>query len=215
VSGFSALLFLLGFLVQGDPPSPDQATAVIAEYLADNRDAILAGDLVLAFASAPFFWFLGSLRGYLSEAGEARLSAAGLLGAGVGTGIVLIAAAVQAALVLNSAGASEELVRFGFDVFNSLVTIAGGCLAVGAGATAVSAARTGAFPPWLWRSGVVTAVLQLVTLPGLAVEQGPWAAGGAVPLIAFVVLVGWYVAVTVEIVRHGGQPAVARVMPRP
>jgi hypothetical protein len=205
-TGFSAVAFLIGFLIQGNPPSPDEPTATISSYLVDHRDAILAGDLVLALASVPFFWFLGSLRGYLDDAGESRLATASILGAGVGTGIVLVAMGVQAALVLNTADGPAELVRLGFDGFNALITIAGGCFGVAAGAAAVSALRSGALPDWVCRWGVVTAVLQIATLPGLMAESGAWAAGGLVPLFAFVVLVAWYIAVTVCMVRKGGQP---------
>ncbi|HKP90489.1 MAG TPA: hypothetical protein VJT75_11020 [Thermoleophilaceae bacterium] len=207
-AGFSGLLFLVGFLIQGKPPRPDEPVTAISAYLADHRDAILAGDLMLAMAAAPFFWFAGVLRGYLAEAGESRLSAASALGVSVGTGIVLVAVAVQAGLVLNTADGPPELVRLGFDTFNALITIAGGCLAAGVGAAAVSALRSAALPRRLAQAGVITAVLQIVTLPGLVVERGPWAAGGAVPLLAFVALVAWYTVVTTHLVR-GGRPRAA------
>jgi hypothetical protein len=200
-TGLAALLFLVGFVVQGDPPSPDEPTRTISGYLADHRDAILAGDLILAGAAAPFLWFLGALRGYLAEGGEWSLSGASVLGMGVGTGLVLAAAALQAGLVLNTATASEALVRYGFDSFNALITIAGGFFAVGAGAAAISGRRSGRLPGWLWGSGVVTGLLQLVTLPGLVLEHGPWAAGGPIPLFAFVVLVAWFVALTARMLR--------------
>lgn len=84
------------------------------------------------------------------------------------------------------------------------MTIAGGCFAAGAGAAALSAGRSGALPGWLCRSGIATALLQLVTLPGLVAEDGPWAAGGIVALVAFVALVVWFGAVTVVMLRAQG-----------
>src|SRR5437867_2396139 len=102
----AAVLFLSGFALFGKPPSPDERTATIAAYLADHRSAILAGDLLIALATVVFLWFLGALRGYLSESGEDRLSTAAVLGGAVGAVIVAGGAALQAGLVLNSAGAS-------------------------------------------------------------------------------------------------------------
>ncbi|HEY3021169.1 MAG TPA: hypothetical protein VGJ32_13310 [Solirubrobacteraceae bacterium] len=200
--GFSGLVFLAGFLVQGKPPSPDEPVATIAGYLADHRSAILAGDLLIAVAAVPFLWFLGAFRGVLGEAGETRLSAAAFLGAGVGVGIVLAGVAVQAALVLNSVHGSDALVRFAFDSFNALITIAGAALAVGVGAAAVSGARSGALPAWLFRTGAATALLQVATLPGLVAEGGPFAAGGAVALLAFVALVAWFTALTAHLLAR-------------
>ena len=203
MAGFSALLFAVAFSIQGRPPAPDEPTAVISRYLSDHREAILAGDLILAVAVAPFLWFLGTLRGYLVSRGELALSAAAVLGMALGTAVVVVAVGVQAGLVLNSAGGPDELVRFGFDAFNAIVTVAGGCFAIGAGALAASGARSGLFGPWLLRSGLVTAFLQLATLPGIFLERGPWAAGGLVPLVAFLVLVAWIVAVVVRLLRTG------------
>src|SRR2546430_12931070 len=77
--GLSGLIFLVGFLVQGKPPGPDEPVATIAGYLADHRSAILAGDVLIAAAAVPFLWFLGAFRGYLGEAGGTRLSAAAVL----------------------------------------------------------------------------------------------------------------------------------------
>ena len=209
-TGFSALLFLAGFLVQGNPPSPDESTATISAYLVDHRNQILAGDVILAVGAAPFFWFLGVFRGHLADAGERRLSAASALGAAVGVGIVVAGMAVQAGLVLNTAEASPELVRFGFDAFNALITIAGTCFAVATGAAALSASRSGALPRWLCGAGAVTALLHIGTLPGLFAESGPWAAAGQVPVVVFVVLVVWYVAVAVHLMRTRSAPMSVR-----
>ena len=200
--GFSGLAFLVGFLIQGKPPSPDEPVATIGSYLADHRSAILAGDVLIAVAAVPFLWFLGAFRGHLGDAGETRLSAAAFLGAGVGTAIVLAGVAVQAGLVLNSVHGPGGLVRFAFDSFNALITIAGAALAVGVGAAAVSGARSGALPPWLCRAGAATALLQVAMLPGLVAEGGAFAAGGAVALVAFVALVAWFTALTTHLLRR-------------
>ena len=200
--GLSGLIFLVGFLVQGKPPGPDEPVATIAGYLADHRSAILAGDVLIAAAAVPFLWFLGAFRGYLGEAGETRLSAAAFLGAGVGTGVVLVGVALQAGLVLHSIQAPDALVRFAFDSFNALITIAGAALAVGVGAAAVSGARSGALPAWLCRAGLATALLQVATLPGLVADGGPFAAGGAVALLAFVALVAWFTTLTAHLLAR-------------
>jgi hypothetical protein len=199
---FAAALFLLAFALPGTPPSSDEPTDTIAEYLRDHRSSILTGDVLIAFASAAFLWFLGNLRGYLGAAGEDGLSTVAALGGAVGTAIIAAGAALQAALVLNSTGANSELVRLGFDAYNALITIAGGGLAAAAGAAALSGARTGALPSWIAGTGLVTAALQLVTLAGLVVEGGFLAAGGPMALAAFVAISAWFSAVSLLIVRR-------------
>jgi hypothetical protein len=198
----AAALFLIGFALPGTPPRPDESTATIAEYLGEHRSAILAGDVLIALASAVFLWFLGNLRGYLRAAGEDHLSTAAALGGSVGTAIITAGVALQAALVLNSTEANVELVRFGFDAYNGLITIAGTGLAVGTAAAAVSGARTGALPAWAVWTGPGTAVLQVVTLAGLVAEGAFFAAGGPVALIAFVAISAWFIAVSLLMVRR-------------
>ncbi len=195
-------LFLVGFGLPGNPPSPDEPTAAIAEFLADHRSAILAGDLLVALAAAAFVWFLGVLRGHLADAGEEHLSTAAILGGAVSTAIITAGAALQAGLVLNLGEASDDVVRFGFDGFNALITIAGAPLAAAVAATSLSASRSGALPAWVVRAGLVTAVLQLLTLPGLIVESGLFAAGEAMALAAFIAVVAWFVAVSVVLIRR-------------
>jgi hypothetical protein len=204
-TGLSGILFLLGFLVQGNPPVPEEPAATVAEFLRDERSGILAGDCILAVAAVPFFWFLGVLRDYFDAADERRGARVGALGMGVGTAIVLCAAAIQAALVLNIAATPEAVVRFGFDSFNSLITIAGGLFAVGTAGFAASGAAGGRLPPWLSRAGFATAALQLITLPGLVLESGAFAAGGPVALVAFVALVAWFLALTAQLMKDASR----------
>src|SRR4051812_16042674 len=84
----AAILFLAGFAVPGKPPSPDEPPARIAEYLADHRGAILAGDVLIALASAAFVWFLGYLHAYLRAGSDDRLSIAAALGGATGAGLI-------------------------------------------------------------------------------------------------------------------------------
>jgi hypothetical protein len=198
----AAVLFLVAFALPGLPPRPDESTATVAEHLRDHRSAILAGDVLIAFASAVFLWFLGSLWGYLRAGGEDHMSTAAALGSALGTAIIAAGAALQAALVLNSVEASAEVVRFGFDAYNALITIAGAGLAVGAGAAAVSGARSGALPSWAIRTGLVAALLQLLTLGGLVAEGGFFAAGGLMAWLAFLAIAAWFIAVSLLMVRR-------------
>ena len=198
----AAILFLAAFAIPGKPPAPDEPTARIAEYLGDHRSAILAGDVLIAVAAAAFIWFLGILRGHLAESGEELLSTAAALGGGIGTAIIAAGAALQVGLVLNSAGSDQDIVRIGFDSYNALITIAGGGLAVAAGAAALSGARSAALPVWAVRTGLVTGALQVVTLPGLFAEDGFFAAGGPMALLAFLAVSAWFISVSLFLVRR-------------
>src|ERR687885_629412 len=111
----AAVLYLTAFGIQGKPPAPDESTARIAEYLADNRAAILAGDVLIAAASAAFLWFLGHLHDYLRGADPGGRASGAVLGGAAGAAIVAAGAAVQAALVLNGGELRPAVTRFGFD----------------------------------------------------------------------------------------------------
>ena len=88
-----------------------------------------------------------------------------------------------------------------FDIFNALVTVAGFGFALGIGAAAWSSASTGALPAGYQRTGLLTALLQFATIPGLFVESGFLAAGGPMPIIAFGAIGAWYIAVAIRFLR--------------
>ncbi len=133
----SALLFLVGFALPGRPPSPDAATSAIASYLADNRTAVLAGDLVIGIAAAAFACFLAGLRIHLRMRDDGLATAAVLAGI-LATALIVAGAALQAGLALNSEELNDDTIRLSFDSYNALITIAGAPLAAAVAAAAAA-----------------------------------------------------------------------------
>lgn len=212
----AAILFLVAFAIPGKPPSPADPVDKTVTYLLDHRGAILTSDILIGVASAVFLWWLGSLRSYLrsGEGGEGRLSAAAFLGGGVGAAVILAGAAVQSGLALHVGQLTDGgIVRFGFDTYNALFTIAGAGLATFVAGASCSAARSGALPPPAYWAGSVVAGLQIASCAALYAKSGFFAAGGALALIAFVTIAAWIIWVSLIIRRRNGLPPVLRAAP--
>jgi hypothetical protein len=66
-SGFvAAPLILAGFALSAQAPPPSAPVAELAAHLADKRDAILAGDLLVGAGAMFYLWFLAALRTHLA-----------------------------------------------------------------------------------------------------------------------------------------------------
>ena len=216
-TGVAAMvLFVVGFLLPGTPPTADDSIEKITSFLVDNRGAILAGNALLALAGAFFLWWLGSLRSYLraGEGGESRLSAAAFGGGLLGVTLTLGGAAVYSGTVFKVAElGNPTLNRALFDAGGDLFAIAGVGFAVLLGAAACSAARSGALPPWAYWLGTVAAAAQLLSVAAIFASKGFFATGGAMAFISFFSAVVWVVAVSLLMMQRGGVPPVVRTEP--
>jgi hypothetical protein len=187
----AGLLILVGFALAGPAPAPAEGIDVIARHLAEHRDRILTGDLLIAAGAPLYLWFLAAARPVLGLAA--------LAGGALGMTVVVACVALQAGLVLGEETlASEAVVRFGFDAYNALVTLAGVGFALAAGA---AAAAPGLGSRLRAVAGAV-AGLQVLTLPGLVAGDGPFAPAGPVAAIAFWALTAWSMAVAVHLLRR-------------
>ena len=197
----AAVLFLAGFALLAVPPSPSDPAPEVVDYLTDKRGSVFAAALLIGLGAGLFLWFLSALAASLPPAEGLAGTLAGFGGAVV----VLAALGLLAGLALHVHELEEPGVFLvGFDVYNGLVTIAGVLFA--ASVVALSAGlRSGALP----RVGAAVAALQLATLPGLFAEEGFFAAGGAMAVLAFWALCAWYVAVALS-PRSPGWPAARR-----
>ena len=201
----AAAVLLTAFALPAPPPSPDAPAGELMAYLAGRRGRLLASSVMIALGAALYVWFLSVLSAWLAAPGRAHHAGGAVVAAGgTGAAILVCGGGLLSALVLQSATAGEELLRFGFDAANALITIAGASFGASVVATAVTGARTGRLPRSITRWAAVVAPLQLATLAGLAVASGPFAAGGLVALIAFWALAAWFVAVAVRMLRHPG-----------
>jgi hypothetical protein len=197
----AAPLVLAGFALAGPAPAPSSDAADIARHLLDHRTRILTGDFLIAIGAAFYVWFLAALRTHLSP--DPTLSTASFAGGVVGTGLVLVGTALQMGLVFSQTTlANADVARAGFDAYSVMWTMGGVGFALTVAAAAGAARRTGRLGPRLRASGWLVAALQLATLPGLAADDGPFAAAAPVPVLAFWALTVWSVAVAVTLMRR-------------
>ena len=200
-----AVLFLAGFALLATPPSPSDSGAEVVEYLADRRSSVFAAALAVGAGSVLFLWFLTALGAWLAPPEQPSPAWAAILAGFGGALLVLGALAVLAGLALHIESPAEAaLALVGFDVYNALLTIAGFLFAASVLAAVIAGARHGTLPRSVRAAGLVVALLQLATLPGLFVEKGFLAAGAEMALLAFWALAAWFIAVAVVMRRRPG-----------
>ena len=183
-------LIRAGFALAGPAPPPAESVDEIARHLEAHRDRILTGDLLIALGAPLYLLFLALAR--------PRLGLAPLAGGALGMILVVAGVSLQAALVLDDLTlTSDPVVRFGFDAYNALITLAGVGFALAAGAVAAAPALSRR----LRITGAVVCALQLLTLPGLVAASGPFAPAAVVPAVAFWALTAWSMTVAYQLRR--------------
>lgn len=114
----------------------------------------------------------------------------------------LLIAVAGAPLVWFLAGLRAYLAAAGETVLSAAALVAGAAGGAIVVAFARSAAVGDAFPPWTYPAGLAIGLIQLATLPGLATDDGPLAAGGPVAILAFLVLSGWFAGASIILARN-------------
>jgi hypothetical protein len=188
----AAILFLSGFALLGNPPSPQDATAGIEGYLEGQRSEIFASAILLGLGSCLFLWYLTGLRRLL-DAPVVPLAAL------AATVLVLGGISILAGVVVHVP--ERPLALAGFDVANAYITMGGFGFGFSLVVAGLAAQRTGALDRRYSISAIMIGVLQLATIPGLFVEDGFFAPLGAMARIAFWLLTAWYFAVAIRMVR--------------
>lgn len=207
-SGFAVILIGAAATVfERGPVSADDPAASVAAYFADNADALRAQSLLFVLGTGALLWFLGSLRGFLSEAegGSARLSAVAF-GAGVAwVALSLVAQAFQIGVAGTPGG---EVPPALITTMDASFIVAGLPLAVMLVACAVVSLRTKVFPAWLAWLSMAAAAAQVASLLGIVVQSGPLALDGWFTLYApYPLLVVWLAVTSAVMVVRIGRPA--------
>ena len=203
----AVLLYIAALVVHGTPPEAADTADEIGKFFTDKRDEILLASFLAGLAGAFFLWWLGSLRYWLKrgEAGEGRLSAAAFLAGGIAIALSLTGACVEAGLAFRVGGQGDQpLVRALFDIRSALYAMAGLGFAAMIAAASCSGARGGRLPRSAFWSGSVIAGLNAAAASALFAEKGFFATGGAMPAIALLTALGWFVAVALLMIRRPG-----------
>jgi hypothetical protein len=191
------VLFLIGLLAPGSPPTVDDSGAEVVEFFTDSRGAILFGTWLIGLGVIALLWFAASLVTAMREAGEARLATAAFGGLILGVAIAAMASLLQAGLAYSVAGEIEpDEVRALYHLTVVANTLSGVIFAAFALAVAGATVRTGFLPrAWGWASGGV-GLLFIVSATAWG-RDGFWSPTGAIVIVVNITFVVWVAGTSV------------------
>jgi hypothetical protein len=192
---FFVVIVVVGALIPGAPPSPDDSIQEIADYYQDHTGGIKAGAYLTGLAAVAFLWFLGSLWSTLRRFEDTRRLATIAVGGGI-VGLILAVTAyalnASVAIALDSAGATQGVNPKFIYIMSGVIGGMGNFgVAVLVAATGVAILRTRALPAWLGGPSLVLAVAWIVA--GLVVATDTT----AIFTLGFIVFLLWLVWVLV------------------
>jgi hypothetical protein len=189
------VLVVVGALIGGAPPSPDDSVRKVAEYYEDHTAAIKVGAFLTGLAGVAFLWFLGSVWSTLRRSDDTRrLATIATGGAIVGLIFAFTAFAVNAtvAVAIDSTGATASVnPKFLYLLSGVIGGMGNFGIAVFVAAVGIAALRTGIFPAMLGWASLVIALGWIVA--GLIVVTD----ATAIFAIGFIVLLVWLVWVLI------------------
>jgi hypothetical protein len=189
------VLVVVGALIGGSPPSPDDSVRKIATYYEDHTAAIKTGAFLTGLGGVAFLWFLGSLWSTLRRAEDTRrLATIAVAGGIVGLITAFSAVAINAtvALAIDSTGATASVnPKFIYLLSGTIGGMGNFGIAILVAAVGVAALRTGVFPALLGWASLVLALAWIVG--GLVVVTD----SGAIFAEGFIVFLVWLIWVLV------------------
>ena len=198
-TGYAAVvLFLVGFLMPGTPPTAVSSIDKIRSFYLDKRTSLLVGSVLIWFGIVFFVWFAGAVRAHLSrhEGGTGRLATLALGGGLLAAAGILVGTLVPAALAYHIAkDADPGLLRALYDIgtVGAVLTAPGGAVFIGA--TTIATLRYAALPRWTAWVGIVAGLIQLLGTTPVFSTSGFLSPTGAVGYITFLSAMVWIVVV--------------------
>src|SRR5262245_6303848 len=189
------VLVVVGALIGGAPPSPDDSVRKVAQYYEDHTNAIKIGAFLTGLAGVAFLWFLGSVWSKLRSSDDTRrLATIATGGAVIGLIFAFIGFAVNAtvAVAIDSTGATASVnPKFLYLLSGVIGGMGNFGVAVFVAAVGIAALRTGIFPAPLGWASLVIALGWIVA--GLIVVTD----AAAIFAIGFIVFLVWLVWVLI------------------
>jgi len=195
------VLILMHAILLGSPPTLQDASADMVQYISDKEAEFKVGAYLQGLAIVALLWFLGSLWRVVgaSEGGPGRLSMVAV----AATAILVALVGVHIAILTGLALQADE----GLDaaIVSSLYVISFVALALSAfpaaaltGAIGALILRDEALPQWLGVFSLVSAVLWLLAGAAATTESATW---GGVGFLAFLVWLAWTAATSVILAK--------------
>lgn len=212
----TAVLFGISFVIglSPDVPSMDDSAVAVADYVAQNQDAIQVQVLLNSLAMLFFLWFLGSVRAGLrtAEGGAGRVSAIASGGGLVGTGFVLLAQVFAATAALRPGETDPGVTRLLIDLDQLSIGLGAAAFAVFFWAVAVATLMDGGLPKVLGWLAAIAAAAAAVGVVTIFTTEGVFAADGAFGFWArYAAFVAWVAVASIMLIaspparRRGGR----------
>ena len=195
------VLFVVSFLLPGQPPDPGDSQATWVAYTLDKTKELKISAMLFGLALVAFIWFMGSLGTALREAGEQRLAAVAF-GSGVATAaIALVATSFQAAMAWRIAANEPTLTRAFADIQWAVMTLASFTVAAFIFATAIASWRARIFPPW-YNIGSDIVALAVLFAGGALRYDGFYSPTGGYAFITLIASLVWIIVTSVFVMRR-------------
>ncbi|HMG26251.1 MAG TPA: hypothetical protein VKH36_05490 [Acidimicrobiia bacterium] len=210
------ILVVVGALIGGAPPSPDDSVRKVAQYYEDHTAAIKAGAYLTGLGSAAFLWFLGSVWATLRRSDDTRRLATIATGGGIVgliTAVTAFALNAAVALAIDTTGATASVnPKFIYLLSGVIGGMGNFGIAVFVAAVGIAALRTGVFPAALGWASLVIALGWIVAGAGVASTASAFFAIG---FIVFLVWVVWVLVISFFLYRPLGTEPAAPAAPSP
>ncbi|MCJ1681510.1 hypothetical protein MTF65_29975 [Streptomyces sp. APSN-46.1] len=204
----AAVMFVVAFIMfmltdpTGGTPYPSvQNAQTVNDFYSENLNHARLQVLFTTLGIALFLWFLGSLWRVLREAegGPARGATIALVGAGVGSALMLVALALTYAVLLTTSPAQADAVPALFTASAVLFALGGGVLSLFFFAVGKVILHTGVMGRWLGWLALLAAVLSV-----LAFISPFWVSGILNPATGALGLWAWWAAFVVWVLLASG-----------
>ncbi len=191
--------------ITGVPPEPEDSDEVFQAFFVDKHDQLLAQAWLIGFSAPLLLWFGAAVRRLLRDDGQDRgfLPDVFLAGATANAGLLIVAMAVQVAIVRSAARIDATTLRaVGLDFGAAVVALLGFILASTAFAFATSVRSSRVLPRWTVVLALVALFVNLAGTVGVFIETGPFSIeGGFTVFVPMLSTVAWYLGTSVAIVR--------------
>ena len=185
------VMFILAFVVYGEPPKVNDSTAQIVSFFDGDRGRVLTAMILFGIAFILLLAFIGVIASTLREAGKGGWGAATLAAGGAFVALQAATGAIAGGLSLNIAAAGDEGVLRGLNTLLSTIDVISAYpLAALVLATTIGLARAALVPAWYAWIGLGAGVL--VFLHGTNWStSGFWSPTGGYLFITIIAALGW------------------------
>jgi hypothetical protein len=185
------VLFIVAFIVLGEPPKVNDSTDEIVSFFDGDRGRVLTSMIVFGIAFILLLWFVGAIANALREGGEDRLGATTIAMGATFVSLQAVIGAIVGGLALNIAATGDA------GVVQALNTLTGSVDLIAAypfagliAAATIGFTRLRLLPYWYGYVGLAAAVLVLLHGTNWA-TSGFWSASGGYLWITIIAGLGW------------------------